>query len=63
MEIFIYDDELSFKQNYTTWRIMNEKERRQENEPLLSTAESKRMFVKMWGYKNKDWGYLNNEQL
>jgi len=63
MEIFIYDDELSFKQNYTNWRIMNERERRQENEPLLSTAESKRMFVKMWGYKNKDWGYLNNEQL
>ena len=63
MEIFIYDDELSFKQNYTNWRIMNEKERRQESEPMLSVAESKRMFVKMWGYKNKDWGYLNNEQL
>ena len=63
MEIFIYDDELSFQQNYTNWRIMNDKERRQENEPLLGVAESKRMFVKMWGYKNRDWGYLNNEQL
>lgn len=63
MEIFNYDDELSFQQNYTNWRIMNEKERRQENEPMLSVAESKRTFVKMWGYKNNDWGYLNNEQL
>ena len=52
-DIFEYDDSESFENNYRMWKHMNDREHRNNNEPVYDDTTSRSVFVQMWGYKNE----------
>ena len=51
-----YDDELSFKQNYTTWRIMNEKKDDKKMSHCFQQPRANECLSKCGGIKIKIGG-------
>lgn len=47
--IFMYDKELSYDQNFTEWRTMNAEERRNWGDEQLTQTEAQQMFDKLFG--------------
>ena len=50
---FIYNDELSFDENYEIWRKLNREERRHWGIQQLGDRESFVKFIEIWGNKRK----------
>ena len=50
---FIYNDELSFDENYEIWRKLNREERRHWGMQQLSYREQFVKFIEIWGNKRK----------
>ena len=56
MEVFDYDEQLTYNENFNKWRLMNKDERETYGERPLANGEAERMFAKMVGdlwLKNK----------
>ena len=52
-DIFEYNDSESFENNSRMWKHMNDREHRNNNEPVYDDTTSRSVFVQMWGYKNE----------
>ena len=52
-EIFIYNDELSFDENFEIWNKLNRKERRHWGMQLRTDKEQFAKFIEIWGNKRK----------
>ena len=50
---FIYNDELSFDENYEIWRKLNRDERRHWGMQQLGDKEAFVKFIQIWGDKRK----------
>ena len=50
---FIYNDKLSFDENYEIWRKLNREERRHWGIQQLGDRESFVKFIEIWGNKRK----------
>jgi len=50
---FIYDDDLSWKENYQEWLNITNKELKAWGEEELSYVDGMRTFAKQWGFKSK----------
>ena len=50
---FIYNDELSFDENYEIWRKLNREERSHWGMQQLSDREQFVKFIQIWGDKRK----------
>ena len=55
MDVFKYDEESSYEQNFTRWHSMNSSERRQFNEEVLSVEDARSKFEDM--HKEEIRGY------
>mgnify|MGYP001596655061 FL=1 len=49
MEVFDYDEQLTYNENFNKWRLMNKDEREIYGERPLAHGEAERMFAKMAG--------------
>ena len=52
-EIFIYNDELSFDENFEIWCKLNRKERRHWGMQKRTNKEQFAKFIEIWGNKRK----------
>ena len=52
-EIFIYNDELSFDDNFSIWCKLNRKERRHWGMQQRTDKEQFAKFIEIWGNKRK----------
>lgn len=52
-EIFIYNDELSFDENFDIWSKLNRKERRHWGMQQRTDREQFAKFIEIWGNKRK----------
>ena len=52
-EIFIYNDKLSFDENFEIWNKLNRKERRHWGMQLRTEKEQFAKFIEIWGNKRK----------
>ena len=52
-EIFIYNDKLSFDENFEIWNKLNRKERRHWGMQLRTEKEQFSKFIEIWGNKRK----------
>ena len=52
-EIFIYNDELSFDENFEIWCKLNRKERRHWGMQQRTNKEQFAKFIEIWGNKRK----------
>ena len=52
-EIFIYNDKLSFDDNFEIWNKLNRKERRHWGMQLRTDKEQFAKFIEIWGNKRK----------
>jgi len=48
MQVFKFNNEISALSNFHEWRLLNNEERLQYGEPLLTTEEQKDIFLKMF---------------
>ena len=49
MEVFVYAKDSSFKDNFNRWHYMNQKERQEYGEPLLTNDQAWSTFCSLHG--------------
>ena len=60
---FIYNDKLSYDDNFNIWRDLNDREMKIDNEPYYSLEEAQSIFRKQWGYKATMFRTFGNSRL
>mgnify|MGYP003139393506 CR=1 FL=1 len=60
---FIYNDKLSYDDNFNIWRDMNDREKKIDGAPYLTLEEATSIFRKQWGYKATMFRTFNQSRL